>query len=118
MYELSKKTKKVQIVSMDMPELFQHEPTTGITFLRRVMLAPQEFERDIIVERLQHGRARATAQSKSRTQSGAIKVQGSKTTPEQVKPSCTTIEEIRNIAKKDWCQRMIRDYLWQLLNRM
>jgi len=81
------------------------------------MLATQEFERDVIVERLQHGLARAKAKSKSRTQSGAIKVQGAKTTLEQVKPSKATSKEIRNIAKKGWSQRMIRDYLRQLLDR-
>ena len=116
LYELSKKNKKVQIVSVDMPELFQHEPTAGIAFLRRVMLATQEFERDIIVERLQHGLARAKAKSKSRTQSGAIKVQGSKTTLKQVKPSRATSKEIRSIVRKIWSQ-VIWDYLWQLLNR-
>ena len=99
MYELSKKN-NVQIVAVDMPELFQHEPTAGIAFLRRVILATQEFERDIIVEWLQHGLARATAKSKSHTQSRAITVQGAKTTLEQLKPSKATIKEICNIAKR------------------
>ena len=116
LYELSKKN-NVQIVAVDMPELFQHEPTAGIAFLRRVMLATQEFERDIIVERLQHGLARAKAKSQARTQNGAIKVQGSKTTLEQMKPSKDIIKEIRSIANKDWSQRTIRDYLRELLDR-
>ena len=56
-------------------------------------------------------------QKASRAHNRAIKVQGSKTTLEQVKPSRATIKEIRNIAKKIWSQWMIWDYLWQLLNR-
>ena len=70
----------------------------------------------VSVERLQHGLARAKAKSKSRTQSGAIKVQGSKTDLKQVKLSRATSKEICNIAKKIWSQ-VIWDYLWQLLNR-
>jgi DNA invertase Pin-like site-specific DNA recombinase len=116
LYEMSREN-NVQIVSVDMPELFDHKPSAGTAFLRRVMLAAQEFERDIIVERLQHGLARAKAKSRMRTQSGAIKVQGSKSTLEQIKPNRATIAKIRAIVNKGWSQRMIRDYIRVLLKR-
>ena len=111
------KENDVQIISVDMPELFAHNPSPSNAFLRRVMLAAQEFERDVIVERLQHGLAKAKATSKRRTQSGGIKVQGSKSTLEQLKPNRKTIKKIRSIANKGWSQRAIRNYLRGLLNR-
>lgn len=37
LYEMSKEN-NVQIVSVDMPELFDHQPSAGTAFLRRVML--------------------------------------------------------------------------------
>ena len=116
LYEMSKEN-NVQIVSIDMPELFGHQPSAGTAFLRRVMLAAQEFERDIIVERLQHGLKKAKAHSKRRTQSGSIKVQGSRSTLEQVKPNRATINSIRALANKGWSQRMIRDVMRNMLNR-
>ena len=116
LYEMSKQN-NVQIVSVDMPELFDHQPSAGTAFLRRVMLAAQEFERDIIVERLQHGLAKAKAHSKRRTQSGRVKVQGSRSTLEQIKPNRATVNRIRALSNNGWSQRKIRDTIRTLLNR-
>ena len=116
MYEISREN-NVQVVPVDMPELFDHQPSASTAFLRRVMLSAQEFERDIIVERLQHGLAKARARSTQRTRSGDIKAQGAKSTLEQAKPNRATIDKIRAIAKENWSQRDIRDTIRTLLNR-
>ena len=116
LYEMSKEN-NVKIVSVDMPELFNHQPSPGTAFLRRVMLAAQEFERDIIVERLQHGLAKARVHSKRRTQFGRVKVQGAKSTLEQIKPHRATITSIRALTNKGLSQREIRDAIRALLNR-
>merc|ERR1712026_293739 len=67
----------------------------------------------VSVERLQHGLARAKAKSKSRTQSGAIKVQGSKTTLEQVKPSRATAQALAPAPPGECCPRSSTRPEWQ-----
>ena len=54
MYEKSKEL-GVQIVPVDLPDLCAHQPNPAQKFLRRVMFAYTELEKDMTVTRLQHG---------------------------------------------------------------
>ena len=49
------KDNNVQIISADMPGLYNHNASPGESFVRRAMAAATEFERDLIVYRLQQG---------------------------------------------------------------
>ena len=85
---------------------FDHQPSAGTAFLRRVMLAAQEFERDIIMERLQHELAKARNPDASRSNhTGAAQAQ-----------SCHHRQDWA-LANKGWTQREIRDTIRTLLNR-
>ncbi|CAE7241929.1 unnamed protein product [Symbiodinium natans] len=53
-YEAAKKT-KTNVVVADLPCVFSLSATPAEAFQRRVMAAVQEFERDVIVNRLQEG---------------------------------------------------------------
>lgn len=57
MYQKSKEA-MVQMVPADAPDLLVHDPTPVQTFLRRVMFAMVELEKNLIVQRLAHGRAK------------------------------------------------------------
>ena len=57
MYQKSKET-NVQMVPADAPDLLVHDPTPVQTFLRRVMFAMVELEKNLIVQRLADGRAK------------------------------------------------------------
>ena len=57
MYQKSKEA-HVQMVPADAPDLLVHDPTPVQTFLRRVMFAMVELEKNLIVQRLAHGRAK------------------------------------------------------------
>ena len=46
------------MVPADAPDLLVHDPTPVQTFLRRVMFAMVELEKNLIVQRLAHGRAK------------------------------------------------------------
>ena len=56
-YQKSKDA-KVQLVAADCPDLLTHDPTPVQTFLRRVMFAMIELEKNLIVQRLADGRAK------------------------------------------------------------
>ena len=56
-YQKSKDA-KVQLVAADCPDLLTHDPTPVQTFLRRVMFAMIELEKNLIVQRLANGRAK------------------------------------------------------------
>ena len=63
--EAAYKTSKsmgVQIVPADLPDLCTHNPNAVQTFLRRVMFAMVELEKNLIVERLGDGRKRKADQ--------------------------------------------------------
>lgn len=77
LYQLSKKS-GVQIVSADMPGLFGHQPSPAETFMRRVLLAVWEFDRDTILYRMAKGLDDKRKTSKDVTQYGKVKVNGSK----------------------------------------
>jgi len=94
------KTNGVEIVAADLPQLFKHNPNPGETLLRRVMLAVQEFERDMIVMRLSHGLSRKKATSKRLTQAGTVKVNGTLSILERTKPSSRQVAALHSSAKQ------------------
>ena len=77
----------VQIVASFVPELYSHNSNPAQRFLRRVICAYAELEKDMVVNRLQHG---LTAKRKkvqqrlrqehrvAKTQAGGVKVNGRK----------------------------------------
>ena len=64
------------------------------------MLAVQELEKDLIVERLTDGLEKARALSKAVTQSGQIKVNGCKTILEKRPPTARSLKALRDAADK------------------
>jgi DNA invertase Pin-like site-specific DNA recombinase len=86
LYQQSRKS-GVQIVSADMPGLFSHQPTPAETFMRRVLLAVWEFDRDTILYRMAKGLDDKRKTSKDITQYGAVKVNGSKSIISKLKPT-------------------------------
>ena len=86
MYEKSKEL-GVQIVPVDLPDLCAHDPNPAQKFLRRVMFAYTELEKDMTVTRLQHGwnKKLSTEEKKQRAgqkvrlnQNGQVKINGRK----------------------------------------
>ena len=76
-YQTAKKN-NVNILVNDMPTLYKLDATPAESFIRRVMAAVSEFERDTIVARLQAGLEAKRAITKRKTQTGEPKVQGRK----------------------------------------
>lgn len=105
------KANGVEIIAADLPQLFKHDPNPGETLLRRVMLAVQEFERDMIVMRLAHGLSRKRATSSRRTQAGTVKVNGSLSILEKTKPTKRQVAALRMHAKK----HMEQEFGWRPL---
>lgn len=83
-YEKSKEL-DIQIVPVDLPDLCDHNPNPAQKFLRRVMFAYTELEKDMTVNRLQHGwnmKLNAERQKKRQgkrvrlNQDGMVKING------------------------------------------
>ena len=76
-----------------MPTLYKLDATPAESFMRRVMAAVSEFERDTIVARLQAGLQAKRVTTKRTTQTGEPKVQGRKTLLERcgVLPSSSSM---------------------------
>jgi DNA invertase Pin-like site-specific DNA recombinase len=89
----------VEIIAADLPQLFKHNPNPGETLMRRVMLAVQEFERDMIVLRLSHGLARKKPSSTRRTQAGTVKVNGALSLLEKCKPNKRQMAQMVKLTK-------------------
>lgn len=75
----------VQIVAADIPTLFKANTNPGETLMRRAMFAVQEFERDMIIQRLCAGLMEKKAQSKEVTQKGRVKYNGRKSILQKMK---------------------------------
>jgi len=104
MYQKAKKH-NIQIVPADIPDLCALDPNPVQTFIRRVMFAMTELEKNLIVQRLSDGRQRkkeqiqelvANAQAKNQqlkigqlTQDGKAKSCGSKSILHQIGPLST-----------------------------
>ncbi len=90
--------KRVQIVPADLPDLFKHEQSPIERYVRRIICATTEFERDLTVQRLRDGIARKMAETRDTTQTGAPKVSGAKTLLDIVRPSKKVLQKLRAIA--------------------
>ena len=85
-YEKSKEL-GIQIVPVVLPDLCEHQPNPAQKFLRRVMFAYTELEKDMTVSRLQHGWGKKMASEKQKlrtgkpvrlNQAGKVKINGRK----------------------------------------
>lgn len=90
--------KKVQIVPADLPDLFKHDQTPIEKYVRHIIFATTELERDLIVHRLRDGVNRKMATTIRRTQLGKPKVVGSKTVLDTVKPNAKVLKKFQAIA--------------------
>ena len=107
LYDFSKK-QGVTIVASDLPDLFSHEENPASRFLRRIICAYNELEKDMTVSRLQHGlankkkKARAALRNGNKSvklsQKGVVKVNGSKSILETVQ-SKKCITQLKNICQ-------------------
>ena len=68
-YERSKEL-GVTLIPIDIPDLCGHSPNPAQKFMRRVMFAYAELEKDLAVMRLQHGWHRRLQQEKRKYQTG------------------------------------------------
>ena len=84
-YEAAKRH-NIQIIPEDLPSLMNLQPNPGEAFVRRIMFAVYELERDLIVERLRSGLLKKKALSRKRTQSGNIKYNGIQVNPREEAP--------------------------------
>jgi DNA invertase Pin-like site-specific DNA recombinase len=90
----------VQIVPADLPDLYKHEATPVEKFVRRIVFATTELERDLIVQRLQDGIKRKMQTTRKRTQTGAPKVSGCASLLEIAKPTSRALTQLRAIAAR------------------
>ena len=81
-YEMAKKS-NTNIVVADMPGVFNPDATPTENFLRRVQAAVQEYERDIIVHRLQQGLQARKAALQRGNPKKRVKVNGRKSLMEK-----------------------------------
>lgn len=70
--------KGIRIVPSDVPELFSESPTPVQKFLRRIMLAYTELEKDMTIHRLQHGLANRKKELQCVLRLGGATQKGSK----------------------------------------
>lgn len=94
------KDKGVSIICSDFPKLFALQPSPIESFMRKLVLAMQELDRDVLVERMQAGLAAKKKTAKARTQSGTPKVNGRKSTLELLKPSSSKVKQMISLSKK------------------
>ena len=60
----------IHIIPVDLPDLMDHNPNPAQKFMRRVMFAYTELEKDITVQRLQHGWKQKLQTEKAKQRSG------------------------------------------------
>jgi DNA invertase Pin-like site-specific DNA recombinase len=87
--------KGVQTVPADLPDLFQHDQTPVQRYVRRVICATTELERDLTVQRLRDGIVRKMATTRARTQSGRPKVSGAKTLLDRLNPNRKVLQKLQ-----------------------
>lgn len=110
LFELSKKL-GVTIVPSDIPDLYAHDANPAQKFLRRVIFAYTNLEKDMTVHRLQTGlktkkeaamRAQKAGAEVRRNQSGRVKVNGRKSWLEKLggKVTKSVLKDMKAWAKK------------------
>ncbi len=92
--------KKVNITCADMPTLFKPDPSPIENFMRKVVLAMQELERDVVTERLMSGLRAKKQQTCRQTQTGTPKANGRFTRLEILKPKVQIIKKLKQMAKQ------------------
>lgn len=97
LFELAR-AKGVNIVCSDFPTLFNPNATPIESFMRKVVLAMNELERDIVVSRLQSGLESKKKTSTKKTQCGKVKVNGRRSWLERLQPGASTINKIKRMA--------------------
>ena len=103
----------VQIITSDLPDLFRVDGNPATNFMRRVMAAVTEFDRDVLVLRSQAGLTAARRKTTRTTQRGQPKVQGRKSLIQQLKPTEQQIKQLRNSFQK----HQNGDFGWRPLGR-
>lgn len=98
-YQESRKN-NVKIVSKDYPALFAHNQTPTENFVRKMVCALQELDRDTVVWRLQQGQEHKRQTTAEKTQSGQPKVNGCKSYVEHLAPSRAVKNKIIKLGKK------------------
>lgn len=92
--------KDVLLIPADVPDLFQHDQTPAQKYVRRVICATTELERDLTVQRLRDGIQRKMKSTKAKTQLGQPKVTGAKTLLELAKPSPKVLQVMKDFCNK------------------
>ena len=95
----------VEIIPADLPALLKHQPSPGEALMRKVMFAVTEFQRDVAVTNMANGllekKKRLLAEGGyPQTQSGTVKVVGTKTVLQRVPPDGTQRRKLKSLAKK------------------
>ena len=110
----------VNIITSDLPDLFNVNGNPATNFMRRVMAAVTEFDRDVLVLRLQAGLAEARKKTTRRTQDGQPKVQGRQSLLQSLHPTNKQMNELRKSFKKhrngDFGWRPLCSQVAQILN--
>lgn len=101
--------KGVTIIPADFPGLFKADASPMESFMRKVILAMHEMERDVVVARLQAGLMAKQKVSKRKTQGGNVKVNGRFSLIEKLKPNKTIIQRMKKVLK----ERSRGDYGWR-----
>ena len=83
-----------------MPTLYKLDASPAENFMRRVMAAVCEFERDTFVARPQTGLEAKRRTTKRKTQTGAPKVQGRRSLLEATKPTSSQIRRLKTATAK------------------
>lgn len=76
----------VQIVPSDMPTLYDHSSDPMHKFLRKIIVAVTELDRDMTVEKLRDGIRRKMKNTVRKTRQGRPKVSGKRTLMEKLNP--------------------------------
>eukprot|EP00438_Fugacium_kawagutii_P007703 Skav231388 [mRNA] locus=scaffold6335:4778:7274:- [translate_table: standard] len=97
------------IIPTGCPGLFTADASPMESFMRKVILAMHEMERDVVVSRLQAGLMAKQKVSRRKTQSGNVKVNGRFSLIEKLKPNKATIHKMNAVLK----QRSRGDYGWR-----
>ena len=98
-YQESRKN-NVRIVPKDYPALFAHNQTPTENFVRKMVCALQELDRDTVVWRLQQGQEHKRQTTAEKTQAGQPKVNGCKSYVEHLAPSEAVKKTIMKLGKK------------------
>ena len=99
MYRTANKN-NVNIIVQDMPTLYKLDAAPAENFIRRVMAAVAEFERNVIVAHLQAGLVAKRATTRRKTQVGTPKVQGRNNLLEKSKPTKSQLNRLRSALQK------------------